>query len=100
MDQVRRAVKSAATEVCLPASAEVRKNALSAGWPANAARSLRVSYSDEQWSVESSNPLAEDMEYGNGESVPSPAVRQFANRPESMEENFLSLVEQRLGAIL
>lgn len=100
MDAVRSAIDSAARSASSQATREVRANALSSGWDADVARSLRVSYSGNTWTVESTDERAEDLEYGNGESLPTAAVRQFVNRPENLEKALLKAVETRLKGVL
>lgn len=100
IDAVRSAIDNAARAACSLATAEVRNNAVAAGWPSEVARSLRVSYSGQAWSVQSSDDRADDLEYGDGENVPAAAVRQFSNRPETLEKALLEGVQNRLKGIL
>lgn len=100
IDAVRNAIQNAARSACSLATQEVRENARAAGWPVDVARSLRVSYTGNSWSVQSDDDRAQDLEYGDGETLPSAAVRQFANRPETLEKAFLSMVENRLKEVL
>lgn len=99
IDQITAAIDNAARAASVVATAELRGRAAESGWSDSAARSLRVRYSDHSWSVQSSSTEAENLEYGDGETVPSPAVRQFANRTEKLEETFLSILEKRIKGV-
>lgn len=100
MDQVRVAIDNAALSSCQPATMALRRQAVGSGWSADVARTLRVGYRDGSFYVRSDDPRAENMEYGDGETVPAPAVRQFANRSEALEDSFLSAVEARVRGLL
>jgi len=100
IESIKQSAKGAVEDSVSAMTALVRGFARSTGWPADAARSLRVQYSDGQVEVSSPSKKAADLEYGDGESVPSPAVRQFANRLEEAEKVILRNAEARLKGIL
>lgn len=100
IESIKQGAEKAVEDSVSAMTALVRDFARSTGWPSDAARSLKVQYSDGQVEVKSSSEKAADLEYGDGESVPSPAVRQFANRLEEAEKVILQKASARLKGVL
>jgi hypothetical protein len=75
----------------------LRRFVREAGWPIEAAQSVRVQSDGTEIFVESSSETALNLEYGDGENRPSASVRQFANRPEEAEDILIRQVMMRLG---
>lgn len=99
---IRAAIEAVqtATDVAAPRlTVLLRSNALQAGWSPEAVSSLTVSGPADEFVVEGSDAaLAE--EYGDVESRPKPAVRQFMNRRSAIDEQIVGAVEARIGGLL
>jgi hypothetical protein len=64
-------------------TADIRKDALIAGWPVALADSLSVKIERNSLSVEYPEDFSqkiEDLEYGDGMSTPRPVLRRFASK--------------------
>ena len=71
---------------------DLRKNAISAGWPVALTKRLRVVTTDVSMDVEYPEDLAsrvEDLEYGDGVTSPNPVFRKFAKANKTTIENAL-----------
>lgn len=77
----------------------LRMKAIQGGWPLTTARTLKV-YGEGTDLIVGASPEAEDLEYGDGENIPSPIIRQFANRRGPIEEELLRAAGDRLKGIL
>lgn len=77
----------------------LRMKAIQAGWPLKTSRSLKV-YGEGTDLIVDASPEAEDLEYGDGENIPSPVIRQFANRKGPIEAELLRAAGDRLKGIL
>ena len=77
----------------------LRVKALEAGWPVKVAQSMAVYGEGTDLTIEASDE-AEDLEYGDGENVPSPVIRQFAHRSGAVEAELLRAAGDRLRGVL
>lgn len=93
------AVEAAADEAAPRLTALLQYNAMQAGWSPSAASSLVVKGSPEGVVVEGGDEALKE-EYGDAETRPKPAVRQFANRRDAIDEQITRTVESRLGGML
>ena len=93
------AVESAGEQAAPRLTAILRYSALQAGWDPAAVGSLVVEAERADLSVSGSDDaLAE--EYGDLETRPKPAVRQFSNRRSSIDEQVARAIESRIGGLL
>lgn len=100
IESVKKGVEQAVEESIPALTTLLRNFAQSTGWPTDAVRTLRVQYENGEFEARSKDDRAADLEYGDGESVPSPAVRQFANRLEEAEKVLLRKAEDMLKGVL
>lgn len=99
IDEAIEAAQRAATDANPRLTALLRFNALNAGWSQEAADSLRVEVADSLLQILGS-AAAEDAEYGDDETRPKPAVRQFKNRRDAIDAEIVAVVEEMLGGLL
>lgn len=100
IESVKKGVEQAVEESIPALTALLRNFAQSTGWPTDAVRTLKVNYEAGEFEAFSSDDRAADLEYGDGESVPSPAVRQFANRLQEAEKVLLAKADSLLKGVL
>lgn len=93
------AVESATQHAAPRLTMLLKYNALQAGWSPQAARSLSVQPSPEGLLVTGSDDALTE-EYGDVETRPKPAVRQFANRRDAIDEQITGALEARVKGLL
>lgn len=72
---------------------ELRKDAISSGWPANLANYLSVIVSGDSLLVQYDDSVAEqieDLEYGTGSQSPKPVMRKFVYKHETTLSNVIA----------
>ena len=93
------AVQSATQQAAPRLTMLLKYNALQAGWSPQAVKSLTVTSAQGGLLVEGNDEaLAE--EYGDVETRPKPAVRQFANRREAIDEQIARELESQVRGLL
>ena len=93
------AVESATQQAAPRLTMLLKYNALQAGWSPQAARSLSVKAAPEGLLIEG-NDDALTEEYGDVEKRPKPAVRQFANRRDAIDEQIARALETKVRGLL
>lgn len=93
------AAEAAAGQAAPRLTALLRYNAVQAGWSPQAVSSLVVKTDPSGMLVEG-NDAALQEEYGDAEARPKPAVRQFANRRDAIDQQILLAAQSRLRGLL
>lgn len=74
-------------------TAQLRRDAVTAGWPRELARTLTVQVAKNEITVSYPETLSgaiEDLEYGDGSTSPKPVFRRFIDKHQTMVQDTLS----------
>lgn len=94
-----RAIEETASEL----SSLLKDSLTSAGWPYDAAMSVRLFYTGERFDYTFEGPDAEaakTLEFGNESARPTAEVRKFLNKNEIIEKTYVANLEAQLGDLL
>ena len=98
--QIHSAINKASHETSRMASANLRKEAHTSGWPEHIAKSLEVTYGNGGFSVNTDEDyVAEtlDHEYGTPDRRPNAAIRRTNNRTSDIENFFVNRIFNHIG---
>jgi phosphoribosylformylglycinamidine (FGAM) synthase PurS component len=92
--------KTAAAVAASNLTAKLRAQALSQGWPSEAAKGVRVVFSGKSFEIKissSAEDLVQTLEYGTEDTPPNPVIRSFSLRSQKIEQEFVTEWQRRAG---
>lgn len=95
MTQITDLLLSALRDSAAQMTTDLRRSAISSGWPAAVASRVGIEVNGSDLHIRSDDSSVESMEYGGIDSQPSPAIRKWISA-DSTGKVFSSSIEKHL----
>lgn len=95
MTQISDILLSALRDSAAQMTTDLRKSAISSGWPAAAVSRLGIEFDGTEMQLQTDDPSIEDLEYGGLNSQPNPAIRKWLTSDSTIKV-FSTSIEKRL----